>query len=175
MDIKTVPLISITPYARNAKKHPKEQVDKIAHQINSVGFLVPIIVDKHMIIIAGHGRYAAAQALNLTDVPVIVADHLTEDQAAAFRIADNKVAESEWDLPILAFELGSLERIEFDLTLTGMEKVEIESTMKMLTGSEPRPGEVIGSAPNFEPSSSENQSALDTKTIRTCPNCGEEF
>ena len=132
MQIEQVSLDRIIPYARNAKKHPREQLDKIAQQISAVGFLVPIIVDKKFVIIAGHGRFAAAQLLNLQTVPVIVADHLSEEEAMAFRIADNKVAESEWDLPILTFELGTLDRADFNLSLTGLPQIEIDKMLKDL-------------------------------------------
>lgn len=136
MQIENVPITKITPYARNAKKHPKDQIEKIALQISSVGFLVPIIVDKNFLIIAGHGRFAAAKSLALETVPVIVADHLSEAQATAFRIADNKVAESEWDLPLLGFEIGSLDRLNFDLNLTAIPMDEIKVLLDELKEKE---------------------------------------
>jgi ParB-like chromosome segregation protein Spo0J len=120
---------SLIPYANNSKKHPKEQIDKIARQISSVGFTQPVIVDKDNVIIIGHGRTLAALALNLEKIPVIVRDDLTEEQCKALRIADNKVAESEWDTDFLKFEIGSLDRLGFDLALTGFELDEIHSIL----------------------------------------------
>lgn len=136
MNIQDTPLSKLTPYARNSKTHPKDQVDKIARQISQVGFLVPIIVDKNLVIIAGHGRFAAAKALNLPSVPIVIADHLTEEEATAFRIADNKVAESEWDKPLLAFEMGTLDRLDFDLTLTGFTMEEITPLLNDFNAAE---------------------------------------
>lgn len=126
-EIKYVDPKSLTPYARNAKLHPTEQIDKIAGQIAAMGFNVPIVVDKNMVIISGHGRLQAANRLNLSEVPIIIADHLDENQVMAARLADNKVAESGWDPAMLQFEFGTLERVEFNLELTGFDREEIDS------------------------------------------------
>lgn len=122
----------LVPYARNAKLHPKDQVDKIARQISEVGFLVPIVVDKDWVVIAGHGRLEAAKALGLERVPIVVADHLTEDQAMAWRIADNKVAESPYDMQLLAFDLKTLEMHDFDLTMAGISMEEARATIAII-------------------------------------------
>ena len=84
----------ITPYEKNAKKHDKKQVQQIANSIKEFGFNQPIVIDKENVIIVGHGRFEAAKLLGLTDVPIIQVD-LTEDQAKAYRLADNKLNESE--------------------------------------------------------------------------------
>jgi ParB-like chromosome segregation protein Spo0J len=161
----------LIPYARNAKTHPKDQIDKIAKQISEVGFLVPIVIDKEKVVIAGHGRLQAAKALGLQEVPVIVADHLTEDQAMAFRIADNKVAESPWDMQLLGFELKSLEMHDMDLTLSGFSMEEARSALASLNGVEPP----STAQPDFQPGSEDAQSTLDKKSPVQCPACGHEF
>jgi ParB-like chromosome segregation protein Spo0J len=137
MQIQEIKVSELIPYARNAKQHPREQLTKIMQQIHTVGFLVPIVVDKDMTVIAGHGRLEAAKELEMETVPVIVADHLTEDQAMAWRIADNKVAESPWDMPMLAFELGTLERNGIDLTLTGFDMAEARAVLASFGASNP--------------------------------------
>ncbi len=123
---------SLTPYARNAKIHSTEQIDKIAGQIASVGFTQPIVIDTEGVIIAGHGRREASIRLGLQEVPVVVASHLNEYEAMAARIADNKVAEAPWDPALLKFDLGTLKMHEFNLTLTGFELPHIESILKPL-------------------------------------------
>lgn len=120
---------SLTPYVNNTKKHPVEQIDKIAQQIAEFGFDQPIVVDKDKIIIKGHGRREAALRLGLKQIPVIVADHLNELQVKAARIADNKVAESEWDNDLLRFEFGLLQSADTDLALTGFSMGEIDRIM----------------------------------------------
>jgi ParB-like chromosome segregation protein Spo0J len=167
------PVSSIVPYARNSKLHPKEQVDKIARQISEVGFLVPIIVDKDRVVIAGHGRLEAAKSLGLEQVPVIVADHLTEGQAKAFRIADNKVAESEWDFPMLAFELGSLEHMELDLTLSGFDMQEARSILQSINGSDP--SGLPGGAGSPKTGATELSEDDFQEFQHTCPKCSFQW
>ena len=136
-EIQTIPTGKLIPYARNAKTHPKEQIEKIARQISEVGFLVPIVVDKDFVVITGHGRLEAAKALALKEVPVIIADHMSEDQAMAWRIADNKVSESPFDFQLLAFELATLERHDIDLTLTGISADEAQNLIKVIQATDP--------------------------------------
>lgn len=130
-EIKWVDPKSITPYANNAKKHPVHQIDKIAGQIAAFGFDQPIVVDTNKVIIKGHGRREAAIRLGLKEVPIIVSK-LDEHQARAARLADNKIAEGDLDTDMLKFELGTLERNKFDLTLTGFEMPEIDKIMQDL-------------------------------------------
>ena len=105
----------INPYGKNAKKHPTEQIEKIAKSIASFGFNQPIVVDKHDVILVGHGRYLAAQYLDLSHVPVVTLD-LDEDKAKAYRLADNKLNESDWDMQLVIQELKELDIPMLDLT-----------------------------------------------------------
>ena len=99
----------LTPYTKNAKIHPAEQVEHIANSIQQFGFRQPIVVDADNVVIIGHGRLLAAQKLGLEKVPVVKADDLTEAQIKALRLADNKTNESEWDLEFLDSELLELQ------------------------------------------------------------------
>ena len=111
----------LKPYENNPRINDKA-VDAVAASIKEFGFKVPIIIDKNNVIVAGHTRLKAAQKLGLEEVPVIVADDLTEEQIKAFRLADNKVGEiAEWDFDKLNEELAELEmdmsKFDFELTL----------------------------------------------------------
>src|SRR5690242_7771258 len=86
------PVDSLFPAARNARTHPKPQLDQIAASIRQFGFTNPILIDSDGAIIAGHGRLLAAKALGLTEVPTITLAGLSEAQKRALRIADNKIA-----------------------------------------------------------------------------------
>ena len=125
MKIVNKKLADIRPYERNAKTHPEDQVKKIAGSISEFGFLIPILIDDQNIIIAGHGRYEAAKMLKLETVPTIQAKGLTEAQIKAFRIADNRLAESPWDDEALQQELRALLEDGFDVTLAGFETEDI--------------------------------------------------
>lgn len=105
----------IKPYGKNAKKHPKKQIEQVAASIKEFGFNQPIVVDKENVVIVGHGRLEAAIELGMTDVPVIQVD-LTTEQAKAYRLADNKLNESDWDMDLVIQELKELSEPLLDLT-----------------------------------------------------------
>lgn len=115
MKIEQRLLTDIHPYGKNAKKHPEKQVKAVAASIKAFGFNQPIVVDATGMIIVGHGRYAAAHSLGLDKVPVLEVD-LTEEQAKTYRLADNKLNESEWDMKLVVEELKSLPLPILDLT-----------------------------------------------------------
>ena len=109
MEIRETPIGDIKPYPNNPRIND-HAVQGVADSIHAFGFQQPIVVDKEGVIIVGHTRYKAAQQLGLDKVPVVVADNLTPDEAAAYRLADNKTAEAAiWDDGKLAIELGNIE------------------------------------------------------------------
>jgi hypothetical protein len=120
---------SLTPDRRNARTHPKRQVDQIVASMREFGFTNPILVDPDGVIIAGHGRFLAAKAMGLAEVPTIELTGLNDAQRRALRLADNKIAlGAGWDVDLLKLELGELSALEFgmDLTVTGFSSGELE-------------------------------------------------
>ena len=115
MQVAERPIASISPYGRNAKKHPEKQVNQVADSIREFGFNQPIVVDKDGVIIVGHGRYLAAHLLGLEMVPVLQVD-ISEEKAKAYRLADNKLNESDWDMELVVAELKELSLASVDLT-----------------------------------------------------------
>ncbi len=110
--IERRPTASLIPYANNPRQHPPAQVEQLVASIQKFGFTVPILVDEKGVILAGHGRAAAAKQLVLSHVPVIVAKDWSEAQKIAYRIIDNAVTdESGWDTDLLATELAVEELI----------------------------------------------------------------
>jgi ParB-like chromosome segregation protein Spo0J len=154
---------NIVPYGQNPKEHPQEQIDKIASSIKRFGWDQPIVVDGEGTIIKGHGRYQAAQKLGIDRVPVFEQTDLSEAEVRAARIADNRVAESEWDDDLLGVELELLDESELSTEASGMDEGEVEDA---LPEREP---------PDFEPTTADGQGELDGKTDVTCPECGHEF
>ena len=117
----------LIPYARNARTHSKEQILQLRSSLREFGFVNPIIVDKDLNIIAGHGRVLAAKAEGLTEIPCVFAEHLTDAQKRAYILADNRLAlNAGWDEELLALEFGELKDLGFDLELTGFGLDEIE-------------------------------------------------
>src|SRR5712671_6588388 len=118
--IELWPIDKLIPFARNPRTHSEAQVTQIAASIAEFGFNNPILVDTKAGIIAGHGRLLAARKLQLTEVPVIVLDHLTDAQKRAYVIADNQLAlNAGWDEELLRLELATLAGEAFDINLIG--------------------------------------------------------
>ena len=113
---------NLLPYARNARTHSDDQVAQIAASIAEFGFTNPILAGSDGVIVAGHGRLAAAQKLGLAVVPVVVLEHLSPTQRRALVIADNRIAENAgWDEAMLRIELVTLQDDDFDVSLTGFD------------------------------------------------------
>ncbi|MCA0871359.1 site-specific DNA-methyltransferase [Seohaeicola saemankumensis] len=137
--IEMWPLARLQPYAKNAKTHGADQVAKIAASMAEFGWTVPCLVADDGVLIAGHGRVLAATQLGLTEAPVIVLGHLTDAQRRAYRIADNKLAESPWDEALLSAELNELLAEDYDLSLIGFNDGELDVLLSGLneeTGAE---------------------------------------
>lgn len=112
---------------RNPRVHSAEQVARIAESIRSFGFASPLLLDRSGRLVAGHGRLAAARMLGLELVPTVLLEHLTEEQARAYLIADNRLAElSEWNPEDLALELREIEAAGQALDLLGFSERELD-------------------------------------------------
>ncbi|MFH0891326.1 MAG: site-specific DNA-methyltransferase [Candidatus Falkowbacteria bacterium] len=110
-----VKIEDIKPYPKNAKKHPAKQIRQIADSIREFGFNQPLVLDKKKVIIVGHGRYEAAKMLKLKVVPCISVN-LPPKKARAYRLADNKLNESDWDMDLVIEELKELDADILELT-----------------------------------------------------------
>lgn len=152
--ITIMALTDITPYENNPRNN-EEAVEKVANSIKEFGFNQPIVVDKNNVIIVGHTRYLAAQELGLTEAPVIVAGNLSDEQARAYRLADNKTGElAGWDFEKLALELEQIEDINM-------------SDFGFIEGSD-----LDITDDDFL---SDNQIKEKEPKKVTCPHCGQEF
>src|SRR5215469_12542468 len=120
---------TLRPDPDNPRLHGSRQIRQLAQRIAAFGFNVPILVDRGLRIIAGHGRLLAAGELGWREVPTILLDHLSEEKARAFTIADNRLAEGgAWNDRLLALQLKGLALAELDFAIdaTGFELGEIE-------------------------------------------------
>lgn len=152
--ITLMALADITPYENNPRNN-EEAVEKVANSIKEFGFNQPIVVDKDNVIIVGHTRYLAAHELGLTEAPVIVAGNLSDEQARAYRLADNKTGElAGWDFEKLALELEQIE----DINMSDFGFVE-GSDLDI----------------NDDDFLSDNQIKEKEPKKVTCPHCGQEF
>lgn len=120
--IKEVPIGDVKPYENNPRDNDRA-VEALAKSIKSFGWQQPIVVDKNMVVIVGHTRLKAAKKLGAEKVPVVIAENLTDEQAKAYRLADNKTGENAvWDNKKLLEELSSFDTKDL---FTGFKTSEI--------------------------------------------------
>ena len=129
MKIELRPTADIRPYEHNPRIND-DAVETVAASLRQFGFRQPIVVDADGVIVCGHTRWKAAQKLGLEKVPVHVAKDLTPEQVRAYRIADNKTAElAEWDMDLLALELGALKELDIDLASLGFDQDDLATIL----------------------------------------------
>lgn len=157
MKVENRQLSSLICYEFNNRNHDEKQVDRIANSIKEFSFTQPIVIDESNIILAGHGRYLAAQKLGLKEVPVVQALNLSETQKKAYRILDNKLQnDSTWSFDNLELELGFLEDNDFDLGAWGLD-------------------ELRGIFDKTDDTPDEEESEPTENKDNICPNCGHDL
>lgn len=130
LEVRYIPIDSITPYEANSRTHSKAQIDQICDSINEFGFTNPILLDETNTIIAGHGRLEAAKKLGQYEVPTIMLAGLTDEQKRAYVIADNKLAlNAGWDMDALKDEVAKLASEDFNLDILGFDSKELKSLL----------------------------------------------
>ena len=162
---ETWPIDKLIEYARNPRKND-HAVDRVASAIREFGFRVPVVAKSDGTVVDGHLRLKAAKKLGLTEVPVVLADDMTDLQIKAFRLSVNKMAElAEWDDELLAIELHELNAADFDMALLGFDAGELSAAMGL--DSLPDQSEPESSSKEIDPD--------DYKMGCMCPKCGFEF
>ena len=124
--LELVPVDQLIGYARNARVHSPEQIAQLRASLREYGFVNPILADKDLNVIAGHGRLMAAKEEGIAEVPCVFVEHLTEAQKKAYILADNRLALSaSWDDDLLRIELEELQELDFNVELTGFTDAEV--------------------------------------------------
>lgn len=124
MKVTEIDINKLKAYEKNPRKNDNA-VKEVANSIKEFGWKVPVVIDKDYVILAGHTRVKAANMLGLKKIPCIIADDLNEQQAKAFRLADNKTGElANWDFDLLTEELADLS--DFDMSDFGFEMPKYE-------------------------------------------------
>jgi len=124
------PLAQLIPYAGNPRKHSPTQVAQLKASMTEFGWTIPVLVDERGEVIAGHGRIIAASELGYTTAPVMTARGWTKAQIKAYRIADNQLTMNSWWEPeLLRLELGELVALNFDLDLTGLDRLSLDGLL----------------------------------------------
>lgn len=161
-------ITDLKEYSGNAKIHTDEQIEQIMKSIQNVGFLDPIGIDEDGMIIEGHGRYYAAQKLNMEEVPCIELIGLTETQKKAYILAHNKLTmNTGYDFDKLSNELKSLKEDSFEeFHMLGFEDHEVEELTNTIDYESLLEELYTAPAGNFKKSKTKH---------RVCPSCGHEW
>lgn len=137
MEVRWMSIDQIRPYGKNPRKNAAA-VPKVRESLKVFGWRQPIVTDAAGVIIAGHTRWLAAKDLGMDRVPVHIAADLTEEEARAYRIADNRTAdEATWDLELLQGELVDLKADGWALEGLGFESEELERILHGEGGLKP--------------------------------------
>lgn len=155
--VRYAPTDWLKPYDGNAKMHPPEQVERLKQSITRFGFTNPILAMEDGTVVAGHGRLIAALQLGLVDVPCIVLEGMSQDEARAYCLADNRLADlGEWDAAALEAELLSLGDLDHSLLAdAGFTEAEVTD---ILSGEADFPADDAGDEGGFK-----------------CPHCGRSI
>ena len=136
LKIEYLPVGKLLRYAKNSRTHSDEQVEQLVNSIREFGFTNPVLIDEKNELIAGHGRLAAAEILEMDKVPAIRLSNLSEKQKKAYRIADNKLAlNAGWDMQLLAEEVKELMDDDFVIDQLGFNDAELD---EMLSDEQPQ-------------------------------------
>lgn len=126
MEIISLKINEIIPYANNAKIHTAHQISQIKASIKEFGNNDPIAIDENNVIIAGHGRYAALQELGYEEIPIIRLSHLTDIQKKQYIFAHNKLTmNTGFDEELLKMDMEALSFEGAELSLTGFDDKEL--------------------------------------------------
>jgi ParB-like chromosome segregation protein Spo0J len=173
MKIEFKNIDTVLVYTKNTKKHPAKQIDKLAESIKLFGLAGPVII-RNNIIAKGHCVLKAVKKLYtdgvvvtwppgldghrepfiVNTIPTLDASGWSEQQFKAFVIADNKLAESEWNYELLKEEIINLEQHNFDISWMGLDFSDSYNELSALT---------------------EQAVASSVESAFVCPHCGREI
>ena len=159
MKLETLKLAEIIPYENNPRKND-DAVNAVAESIRQCTYITPIVVDEEHIILAGHTRYKALQAIGVNEVPCLICEGLSEEDKKKYRYLDNKTGEkATWDLLKLEKELEGLD-------LEGFDFFGMAADLPVKTGED----KTITGTTEFE-----TEVFADEEFKYECPACGFKF
>src|SRR5215468_558739 len=88
---RLIPITSCKPLGRETRKHPPQQVRKLAASLDRFGFVLPILIDSEGRVVAGWGLALAARQLGLSEVPAVSLADLSEADLRMLRLALNRI------------------------------------------------------------------------------------
>jgi len=124
--IEQLPTSELRENPNNARTHDDKQYAALEAAIRKFSWLVPIVVDADLMILAGNARFEVAKRMGLETVPCIRADHLSETDKRAFALGENRLAEiSGWNPELLQKELDALFNVGFEIETIGFSTKDL--------------------------------------------------
>lgn len=118
-------LDELRPDPRNARKHPKENLNAIKKSLERFGQALPIVVAPDGTVIGGNGTLAAARDLGWERIETVVYDG---ENSRALAVALNQTALSaQWDRDILAEALLEAEELQIDPAELGFQDRDLDA------------------------------------------------
>ena len=137
-EMQLVPIAKLVPYVNNARTHSPEQITKLRSSLREFGFINPVIIDRDFNVIAGHGRILAAKEEDITEVPCVFADHLSEARKVADISAGNRMAMAAgWDEELLRLEIESLQAGTLTLCSLALTRRNWPTCLRMILAAKP--------------------------------------
>jgi DNA modification methylase len=122
-----VPIDALVVNPRNARKHSKEQLHRLAACIKAHGFLVPVLIDESQNVVTGHGRILAARTIGMKKIPALTVTGLSPTQLRTFAIAENRLSDlAVWDTDLLRIELKELLEMQVDIEDTAFSTGKVD-------------------------------------------------
>ena len=180
IEIVYKPIKELLDYSQNPREHPEHQVSLLAESIKEMGWTFPILIDKHNIIIAGHGRKLAAEKLGLDSVPTIIKNDLSETQVKAYRLQDNQLPlNAIWNDDFLKTEIDALIDTNYDVSKLGFDASltppSFEPNVQPNTdGNFVSDEELAEAMANMGVGGSDAETAKGSVQV-ACPECGHDF
>ncbi len=126
-NLQMIDIALIIASNKSLRKHYRKQLQKIINAIKKFGFTNPLLVDKQLRLLAGELRLLAAKELGMKQIPVIILEDLTDEEAEAIRVLDNRIAEdSEWNYANLQEAIENLGKFDISFEDLGFETVDYD-------------------------------------------------
>lgn len=127
IETQCFPIDQIKPYPGHARIHNKRQINKLKRLIRHFGQVVPVVIDRHHVLVDGHAVWMAMRELGSGEIAAVVVANRRDPEIKALRLALNRIPEdAAWDDDRLRKELETFVNLSFDLELTGFDAVEID-------------------------------------------------
>lgn len=130
--IETVSVDRVQSHPKNPRIHDERNLQTIMGSLDEFEQLAPLVVwGPQNYVIVGNGRLEASKRLGKKEIDIVRADHLSEEQALAYMVADNKTTDlSKFDFEAVADIFKGLEKKDFDLSKTGFADFETEPLLE---------------------------------------------